>query len=294
MRPRAKEISQDADPLFEVFDLSATVESARNSFGQDHPFIDELTRTAGEINEGVERVQEVFSRLLMSAGLGHMVDVVIHEIGRPLGSINRRVISIQKMVNNHCDETDKIESHLLAIKGAAEDIHNLRERLDPQTPAKRGRAETFDVFQEIEDNFALYEALIRKQRIEYQVYPENTKLRVKMARSSLGQIMANLIDNSIYWIIREKGTGNGGYIRVNVEESDRGFRILFSDDGPGIDPEYQKDIFEPYVTRKPNGIGLGLYIARLIIEPYGKITYRDECDLPGACFEIMFEHGVGR
>ena len=70
--------------------------------------------------------------------------------------------------------------------------------------------------------------------------------------------------------------------------------MLFSDDGPGVPEEDRARIFEPYFSRKPNGIGLGLYIARLVIEPYGKLVYQDDCDLPGACFEVRFEKGVGR
>jgi hypothetical protein len=118
-------------------------------------------------------------------------------------------------------------------------------------------------------------------------------MNVLMSRASLDQIVANLIDNSIFWLIREKGRGNGGYIRVQIESLEHGFHIIFSDDGPGVSESTRQKIFEPYFSTKPNGIGLGLYIARLMVEPYGKLTYRDDCDLSGACFELTFERGVG-
>ena len=244
VRPRSKssEPSPQASSLFEVFDLTATVNRARDTFGSENPFVPELEQVADDIEKGVERIQEVFSRLLMSAGLGHMVDMVVHEIGRPLGSLNRRLIMLQKQIENICNDDGTLSKHIQAMKSSLEDIHNLRERLNPHTPAKRGRAEVFNVFDEVQNNFDLYESIIEKQGITYTISPQNTTLQVRMARSSLGQILANLIDNSVFWIVREKGVGKGGQIQVTVSEVNGGFRILFADDGPGVSPEDQTNI----------------------------------------------------
>lgn len=294
LRPRKTTLKPEGTPMFEVFDLSATVKSAKERFGDDDPFVFELSQTADEVSEGVERVQELFSRLLLSSGLGQMVDIVIHEIGRPLGSINRRIRMIENAVEDDCDETGKIKNNLDSIKGSLTDLANLRERLDPHTPAKRGRAETFDVLEEIQDNFELYSYLIESQKIKFNIESNVDVLTVHMARSTLSQIMANLIDNSIFWLIRTNGTGGGGNIFVKVQETEGGFKIEISDDGPGVSKEDQIDIFEPYFSRKPGGSGLGLYIARLVIEPYGRLVYREDCELSGACFELNFEKSVGR
>jgi signal transduction histidine kinase len=72
-----------------------------------------------------------------------------------------------------------------------------------------------------------------------------------------------------------------------------GFRIRVCDDGPGVAEEDRERIFDQEFSRKPNGMGLGLFIARQLIEPYGKLIYRDDCKLSGACFEASFEQGVG-
>lgn len=294
LRPRKTTITPGVNPIFEVFDLSTTVASAKSSLGENHPLVLELVETAAEITEGVERVQDVFSRLLLSSGLGQMVDIVIHEIGRPLGSINRRIVMLENAISKDCSDTERIGQNISSIKGALEDLHNLRERLNPHTPAKRGRAESFNVIEEIRDNFALFETLISRQSITVDILGDQDRLNVRMSRSSLSQILSNLIDNSIFWLVRSKGVGKGGRINVEVIELENGFKLLFSDDGPGVTPEDQVDIFEPYFSRKPRGSGLGLYIARLVVEPYGKLVYRDDCTLRGACFEVTFEKSVGK
>ena len=295
LRPR-RERTERSDPLFEAFELREAVRRAKKELGAGHPVTRLITDAEREIKAGIERVQEVYSRLLMSAGLGHMVDIVIHEIGAPLGKINRQLVVLERELEGLLDEPDrkKVGGRIESIKGWLEQIHNLRQRLEPQTPAKRGRATTFDVREEIEDNFRLYEALLQRQGIERKIIAPRTPVRVKMSRACLGQIVANMIDNSIFWLVRDKGAKKGGRIQVKLETLEHGFRFLFSDDGPGVPEEDRSRIFEPYFSRKPNGMGLGLYIARLVIEPYGKLVYRDDCGLPGACFEARFERRVGR
>jgi signal transduction histidine kinase len=294
VRPR-RATGAPPEPLFEAFDLRDTVSQARQALGADHPVAALFAQLERQVNEGVERVQEVFSRLLMSAGLGQMVDIVIHEIGAPIGKINRQVDILERRIVSSPDAklAASIVPMLTSIKGWLEQIHNLRQRLDPQTAGRRGRATSFDVRQEVDDTFRLYGALLAGQLIHWRVESPPEPVQVFMARSALAQVLANLVDNAIYWLIRSRGSGKGGTILAAVERRGGGFAVSISDDGPGVPEQDRGDIFEPYFTRKPNGIGLGLYIARLVIEPYGRLIYNESGPLPGACFEAQFDHGVG-
>jgi signal transduction histidine kinase len=293
-RPR-RDKATTPEPLFEPFDIRDAVRQARTTLGAAHPISAMIVRLEQQVSEGVERVQEVFSRLLMSAGLGQMVDIVIHEIGAPVGKVSRQVDLLEREVVSSSDEklAKTVVPMITSIKGWLEQIHNLRQRLDPQTAGRRGRATAFDVREEVEDTFRLYGALLDGQHIRWSIDSPQKPVRVFMARSALGQVLANLVDNAIFWIIRSKGSGRGGIIKATLESRGGGFVVFVSDDGPGVPAEDQADIFEPYFTRKPNGMGLGLYIARLVIEPYGRLVYQENCELSGACFEAVFERGVG-
>jgi hypothetical protein len=282
--------------LFEAFDIRETVSTARALLGADHQVADLIVQLERQVNEGVERVQEVFSRLLMSAGLGQMVDVVIHEIGAPTGKINRQLILLERAIRDSSDlkvATATIPM-MTAIKGWLEQVHNLRQRLDPQTAGKRGRATKFSVGDEVDDTFRLYETILASQQIKWEIDCPDGPQEVFMSRAALGQILANLVDNAIYWLIRGREASAGRRISATVRASATGFDVTISDNGPGVPEEDQRNIFEPYFTRKPNGIGLGLYIARLVIEPYGHLAYVDDGPLHGACFQAVFERGVGK
>ncbi len=295
IRPREDAKPEYATTIFEAFDMTEVVRATDEQLGRRHPVSKLVRQKDGEIREGVKRLQEHYSRVLLAAGLGQLVDIVIHEIGAPLGRINRELKQLEKELKGvpATDQQERIDSSLTHIRGWLEQIHNLRARLDPKTAGKRGRATTFTVQEEIIGNLLLYESLIQRQDIEVSLRAPKQPLAVHMSRSNLGQIIANLLDNSIYWLTRHHGDGKGGRIDIHVTTLKHGFRIRFSDDGPGVPEEDQGLIFDQYFSRKSNGMGLGLYIGRQVIEPYGRLILRDDGKLPGACFEATFERRVG-
>jgi signal transduction histidine kinase len=71
-------------------------------------------------------------------------------------------------------------------------------------------------------------------------------------------------------------SGRGGIIAVRVEAVGRTARVTVRDDGPGVSPEVRTRLFEPGVSTKPGGWGLGLALTRRIVEQQhgGRVTYR--------------------
>jgi signal transduction histidine kinase len=294
-RPREEARPEEMSTLFEPFDMSEVVKEADERLGKRHPVAALVRKKDVDIREGVARLQEHYSRVLMAAGLGQLVDVVIHEIGAPLGRTNRALSELEKammrMWGGPLDEgtTEKFTE----VRACLEQIYNLRERLIPKAAGRRGRASSFSVQEEIQGNLELYSSLLAKQNVAVLRKWPSKPVIVHMSRSNLGQVVANLLDNSVYWLTRHHGDGKGGKIDIRLTELKHGFRILFADDGPGIPPEDRDRVFDAEFSRKPHGMGLGLFIARQVIEIYGKLVYRDDGPLGGACFEASFEERVG-
>lgn len=93
---------------------------------------------------------------------------------------------------------------------------------------------------------------------------------VRMNRGRLTQVLDNLILNSEFWIAdqrRRSKRQNDAEIVLAVDRP----RILVSDTGPGVSPDVEASMFEPFVTTKPRGTGrgLGLFIARQLLEYAG-------------------------
>lgn len=304
VRPREETKPEELSTLFEPFDISEVVVEADKQLGKAHPVAQMVRQKDTDIREGVKRLQEHYSRVLLAAGLGQLVDLVIHEIGAPLGRISRDVDHLERRLIGTFSASafdklmgkgafEELGNAFVKIRAWLEQIGSLRQKLIPKAAGRRGRASSFAVQDEINDNLTLFAGLIGKQNIKCELRAPREALVVHMSRSDLGQIVANLLDNSVYWLTRHHGDGKGGGIDIQLTALKHGFRIRLSDDGPGVAPEDVDLIFDQEFSRKPNGMGLGLFIARQVIEPYGKVIYRDGCRLPGACFEASFEERVG-
>ena len=82
-------------------------------------------------------------------------------------------------------------------------------------------------------------------------------------------------------------------IAVEVSKSDEKLTVIFSDSGPGIKLGTEEDIFEPYFSTKPDGIGLGLAIVGELISEYnGELMLINNGILDGATFKITFSYRV--
>ncbi len=84
---------------------------------------------------------------------------------------------------------------------------------------------------------------------------------VKANRVLLVWALENCVKNSL-----DALAGRGGKIRLSVSRRDDGVRFLVADDGPGVDARVRDRLFEPGVTTKPGGWGVGLALARRIVE----------------------------
>jgi signal transduction histidine kinase len=85
-------------------------------------------------------------------------------------------------------------------------------------------------------------------------------------------------------------SGHGGRIEVEVEGGDSVARVSVRDDGPGVAPEMQHQLFEPGVSSKTGGWGIGLALARRIVEQQhgGRVAFRPGPEGRGSVFVLEF------
>lgn len=103
-------------------------------------------------------------------------------------------------------------------------------------------------------------------------------------------ILINLLDNACYWLRNAKNKKIK--ISAKLSSNNKNMEIVVSDNGPGIIEEEKQKIFQPGVTAKPQGIGMGLVIVTELLNNHNcKIRLETPGEYGGAtfAFEVPME-----
>lgn len=223
----------------------------------------DLTPELGPVIERIEsQYRSVTERLLAAAGAGLNLSVVMHEVEKGIMALRTAI------------EGDQDRSTVLA------QVRQLSEMVDSLAWLTR-KAERGDVPLPglIDHAVKVWQIRFRHHNIDVQTnYAKaGESFTVQGYRRLLLSALMNLADNAIYWL-RSKATDRKLYIGLTRELGNRP-AIVVADNGPGfIDaPEY---VTEPFVTRKPDGMGLGLYISREVMQQHdGVLMFPDRGDV---------------
>jgi two-component system, NtrC family, sensor histidine kinase HydH len=201
---------------------------------------------------------------------GQLVGSIGHELRNPLGVM---------------------ESSLYIVKGRVVDDERTKKHLD-RIGEQLGIANTIikDLLDMIRDRPLATARLRIRDSLEAAANQLHLTLALEpLARlpdvigdaSQLRQVFVNLLDNALH------AAGEQGWVRVDGAVEDGAVAIGIEDSGPGVDEAIRRRLFEPLVTTKQKGIGLGLALVKRIMERHGgTISYEPRGQ--GARFVVRF------
>jgi two-component system sensor kinase FixL len=236
----------------------------------DGRFFTGFVRDLTERQDTQARLQDLQAELMhisRLSALGEMASTLAHELNQPLSAIANYLTGGRRLLERKPPEVDRAAE---AMDKAAEQalragqvIRSLRDFV------ARGESE-----REIESLSKLVEeasalALIGAKEHDVRVsYRFDPRVDLVLAdKVQIQQVTLNLIRNAIDAMMaapRRELT-----IATDVAEGDDLARVSVADTGPGLSPEIADRLFQPFVTSKPQGMGVGLSISRTIIEAHG-------------------------
>jgi signal transduction histidine kinase len=254
-----------------------------------------VSELARALDENQKRRDELEHRLRQAdrlAALGRLVAAVAHEVRNPLASIKLRLALAKKPPG----EPQRIAAAFDVIGSEVERIDRIVARLLDLGKASKTTSTPTYLRGFLAERMRAYEprALAQGTRVELAV-ANSVDTPIAIDRDRLGQIIDNLIINAL-----DAVPAAGGRVLIEAERpAPRQLVIRVKDNGPGIPADLRQRIFEPFVTTKQAGTGLGLFIsAQLARAMGGELLYRDlqppvrsategEISLAGANFELV-------
>jgi C4-dicarboxylate-specific signal transduction histidine kinase len=280
--------------MFDDFDIEPVADFVRHKYPDDRKLGALVGARQRRIDRGIKRVREVLARYVRYAALGLIVDGVIHDSSEPIGAI----VSESQLASDALRrESGKSRLHrelvtrLGTIQSSAALAASVIERIAPFGGRKRGRPKRIQLERAIAAGCELLATQVAEAGVRLEL--PSTSTMVTADPVEIQEIILNLLSNSLYWL--RSVPKSKRVIRIEVRRlRDDAVRILFSDSGPGIDPDIRDRVFEPYFSTKPRGSGLGLTIVGDLVSNYyrGEAALVDSADLGGATFQITLRRRV--
>jgi signal transduction histidine kinase len=212
-----------------------------------------------------ERAGENLRRSLRLAAAGEMAGALAHEVNQPLTALanyGRSALLLLERADERARTQAIIGKMLAEADRAAEVVRRLRDFFRAGTT----RLEAVPVDQLLDAVRRIGAAVIGERAVALEVSGDSGVAPLYVDRLQVELVLRNLLANSFDAV---QATPNGRIeVRVAPEDARRA-RIVVADNGPGVAAERRESVFEPLVSGKPTGMGLGLAVSRAIAEAHG-------------------------
>lgn len=223
------------------------------------------------VNQRTEELKATQQMLLRSeklASIGHLAANIAHEINNPLQPIR---LNLEFLLDD-ADSGQPIDHELVRMtQGSVERISRIvRQLLEFTKTGKSDAFATVDIQDVLRGVIKLNERAFQRDGITIKVdmEPIPTTLANK---DQLEQVFMNLLINAKGAMV------DGGEMEIRVWHEVDKIRVQFKDTGSGIPEDMLDKIFDPFVSTKPDGTGLGLFVTYSIIESHqGHIDVRSK------------------
>lgn len=216
---------------------------------KDEKLRDEISVYVKRIEDDYKYINET---LLKSAGAGLNLSIVIHEIEKIIEEL-RKVI-----------EKEKPSPRIVAL------VKHLAQMIEGYSVIIRNTGSKIETIENLVEQ-AVFNIEFRLKAHKIEVIRDYSQVKddlaLKCARNLVIGTILNVIDNSIWWL--EYGSVKQKKIHISVSNDFSGYiSIVIADNGPGFSLPTE-EITKPFVSAKPDGMGLGLHIAKSVMEAHG-------------------------
>ena len=216
---------------------------------------------------------------------GELTASIAHEINQPLGSILTNAETAQAILRSpspNIAELDEIVTDIVQDDRRATEVIRRMRSLLKKAPFEQKQ---FDLNEVVQETIRFLASLAVGQKFELVSVITPETLPILGDRIQLQQVILNLVMNGIE-AMRDTPSEDR-IISIRTSRVENFAQLSVSDRGSGIPDEKLKEVFEPFFTSKAEGMGMGLSIARTIIEAHNGQIWAKNRDRSGASFRVQ-------
>lgn len=280
-------------------DLEPLLAEAKDVIGRLSAYLEEIgsLRAMGQVLEDrVDGLRRQMDDMCETVALGLTAEALSHEVYNVADQLAKRTKSAQTTLRNKGINDRPILAFIEYVQSSVMALRKQMSFLSPSLRYVREQRHDINIGEFAAELVEFYRERLAKNKITMMVScTDSTMFGVRMNKGKLTQVIDNLILNSEYWLKEDIAQGRltAGTIALEIS---RPFVRVF-DDGRGIDPSVEHALFEPFVSAKKQGRGLGLFIVKQLLDSEGcsiglvpernrrKRLFKFQIDLRGAIHE---------
>jgi signal transduction histidine kinase len=255
-----------------------------------HKLADAMQRNSMELQKLLLEREEIIRQLSMlnkTAGMGALVASLAHELNQPLTVIQMNAEMIDLLIANNAMDSNQISSIHKAMTGlkkanqrAATIISTLRNMFAHGSKS----LSVFDINDLVKDILLLSQSTLQRHSIDLTEDLNPHALTFTGDKSQLQQVLLNLVTNACESF--KADLKNPKVITVTTRTEAENIVFTISDNGCGVAPAIENSIFELLRTSKQDGMGIGLWLSKTIIESHnGTINFTSSSEI-GTTFKV--------
>lgn len=242
---------------------------------------DEISELASAFELMVAAIAAMRERMLMTdrlATIGKMAAHVTHEVRNPLSSIALNIEMLEDEMSNVSEEARQL---FAAIHKEVGRLTALTEQYLSIARHSSASIEQENLCEILRESVAFMKRDLLRKNVQIELSMPNHPMMLAVDEMQMRQVLFNLMRNA------EEAMPEGGKVSIALEEELPGqISLSIQDEGKGIDPAFVESIFDPFVTTKQTGTGLGLAVTRQIVELHGGQIHCEQRTQGGARFVI--------
>jgi signal transduction histidine kinase len=261
-----------ASTVFEIFAARAGAELQRLRAEQARRHAEALAR---------QHFQEM-AHAARLASMGQMASVMAHELNQPLTAILSFAQACLRQLDLHQLDPRELREALHRMAANAERGGQIVQRIRGFVRKQDGQAVAADLNVLIRDTLELISAELKRLQIAIQLNLAPAFPLVMMDTIQIQQVMVNLLRNSMDAVVDNVNAAKD--ITITTQYDNEKIELRIKDTGPGIPEHILAHLFEPFVSTKAQGMGIGLSICQSIIDAHGGQLALIDHGPTGACF----------